>query len=922
MPVPETGRHLLRLSLAAKFEEENVKKLLLTCIALAVFGAFVLLQPVVSGAQQGGIAFYFYDDNGRLRSMVRADGQVAIYQYDASGNLLSISRQPTPSSISSFSPATGLVNTNTQVTINGSGFGATVAENRVLFNGLQAQILSATATQIMAIVPNGATTGAITVIMPTSAAISATPFTVIQPSNDLSISGFTPIIGNSGASVTITGTNFDPTPANNRVEFNGFVAAVTAGTTTSLTATVPAAATSGRIKIIAPAGVAVSEGDFFIPPSPTTISQVEVTGRMAIGETKALNITTNGRAGLFVFDGVAGDKVSVVVNSSTLEGSLTVFNPSGTSLASTSTVIGSLSGFIDVRTLPTTGTYTIRIAAASNRRGAVTFTLHRVPPDATATGTIGGAQFAIPITVPGQNAVVTFQGTTGQRLSILVPVLSNQSAIRLLDPGLTVLESMTSCCAGSLFFLERQLATSGVYRLEIDPGRMFTGNLLCQIYEAPPDLTATITVGGPPVSVQLTVPGQKARLTFSGVAGQRVGLQVTFPGIRLHTSILAPDLSRLYPANPDSFTVGEVFTDLITLPVAGVYTIILDPVAEDTGTVSSSLITIADDISATITPNGQPVSVATTTPGQKATLTFNSTAGQRFSLFVRFTSAAADPSFTVFVRDGGGLNIGRQFLGEGFVNVFSSPSPFDSTISITLDPAGTATGTFQVNLYNVPADVSGGLTFGAPLAVPITTPGQNASLTFNGVAGQKISLKIAGTAGFVGELQLFNPPSNSGLLEGISFTGEQQEVFFEPPLLPTTGIYTLSINPSQASTGAWTVTLYNVTVVNGGVITINGPAVTLDLSASGQAGELQDGELTLTVPEAGQFITVEVTNNITGCVSIEFVTADVFSFGTTASCDGNPIHFDSQEFSGGTYKIRVNPAGTSAGSVTVRVISP
>lgn len=53
------------------------------------------------------------------------------------------------------------------------------------------------------------------------------------------ITSFSPASAEVGASVTITGTNFDATPANNVVYFGGVKATVTAATTTQLTATVP-----------------------------------------------------------------------------------------------------------------------------------------------------------------------------------------------------------------------------------------------------------------------------------------------------------------------------------------------------------------------------------------------------------------------------------------------------------------------------------------------------------------------------------------------------------------------------------------------------------------------------------------------------------------------------------------------------------
>lgn len=53
------------------------------------------------------------------------------------------------------------------------------------------------------------------------------------------IDGFTPISGPVGTTVVITGSNFNPTLANNLVFFGGILATKTAGSTTSLTVTVP-----------------------------------------------------------------------------------------------------------------------------------------------------------------------------------------------------------------------------------------------------------------------------------------------------------------------------------------------------------------------------------------------------------------------------------------------------------------------------------------------------------------------------------------------------------------------------------------------------------------------------------------------------------------------------------------------------------
>lgn len=63
------------------------------------------------------------------------------------------------------------------------------------------------------------------------------------------ISGFSPASGEEGDSVIITGTNFDPLPQNNIVQFNGVNGIVTAAQSTQLTVTIPGNAKSGKISV-------------------------------------------------------------------------------------------------------------------------------------------------------------------------------------------------------------------------------------------------------------------------------------------------------------------------------------------------------------------------------------------------------------------------------------------------------------------------------------------------------------------------------------------------------------------------------------------------------------------------------------------------------------------------------------------------
>src|SRR5438093_7551519 len=75
-------------------------------------------------------------------------------------------------------------------------------------------------------------------------------------------------------------------------------------------------------------------------------------------------------------------------------------------------------GFMDVKTLPTTGTYTIVVDNYTTTTGSITLTLYNVPADFTGTITPGGASVTVTTTTPGQNGQLTFAGTAGQRISL------------------------------------------------------------------------------------------------------------------------------------------------------------------------------------------------------------------------------------------------------------------------------------------------------------------------------------------------------------------------------------------------------------------------------------------------------------------------------------------------------------------------
>lgn len=139
-------------------------------------GLLLLLSFFISiNAQQSGTTQYFYDDNGRLVAVVAPNGEAVIYDYDSAGNFLAIRRLPAGTLVLlSFSPHEGVPGDS--VVFAGAGFVA--GQTSVFFNGAAAQVTEADTTRIVAIVPNGATTGLVTISTPNGSVSTPTPFVV------------------------------------------------------------------------------------------------------------------------------------------------------------------------------------------------------------------------------------------------------------------------------------------------------------------------------------------------------------------------------------------------------------------------------------------------------------------------------------------------------------------------------------------------------------------------------------------------------------------------------------------------------------------------------------------------------------------------------------------------------------------------
>ncbi len=117
-------------------------------------------------------------------------------------------------------------------------------------------------------------------------------------------------------------------------------------------------------------------------------------------------------------------------------------------------------------------------------------------------------------------------------------------------------------------------------------------------------------------------------------------------------------------------------------------------------------------------------------------------------------------------------------------------------------------GSETLKLSSVPPDFTGTLTIGGPsVPVPATgslAPGQNGYLTFSGTQGQHITIHVSNNTINPCYVVLFDPGNN--FMNAYPVGGSPT---LDQPInsLPSTGTYTIKVDPQGPSTGSMTIAL-------------------------------------------------------------------------------------------------------------------
>ena len=501
--------------------------------------------------------------------------------------------------ITSFTPSSGPI--GTVVTVNGSNLALLPT---VKVNGTVATVK---VTSITLTIAPGTTTGPISVTTEAGTVTSLTNFTVIPAPT---ISSFAPASGRVGTVVTLTGTNLTGASA---VKFNGVAAGtISPVSATSLKATVPAGATSGKISVTTPGGTATSGETFTVVLAPIITSFTPTSG--PIGTVVTIAGTNLTGASAVKFNGVAAGTITPVsaislkatVPTGATSGKISVTTPGGTATSGeTFTVV--LAPTITSFT-PTSGPIgTVVTIAGTNLTGASAVKFNGVaattitPVSATslkATIPIGATTGKIAVTTPGGTATSSgtftvaptiryFSPTNGPIGTVVTITGTNLAGVNSVKFNGVAATTVTPVSATSLKATVPTGATTGKV-VVTTPGGMVTSIATFTVLVAPTITSFTPSIG--PIGTVVTITGTKltgaSAVKFNGVAATTI------------TPVSATSLKATVPAGA---TTGKI---AITTPGG-------------TGTSSGTFtVEVAQKITlnatiATIDPGAQRIFIAT-----------------------------------------------------------------------------------------------------------------------------------------------------------------------------------------------------------------------------------------------------------------------------------------------------------------------
>ena len=698
---------------------------------------------------------YTRDANGRVVAVTQGNGTTAQYTYDALGRTTQVGASISPGQLAlfAFTPTHGVA--GAAITIYGQGFSTSASSDTVTFNGISTAVLSASSTQLSVAVPNGATTGPISVTADGQTATSAVPFVVDDTGVPPSIIQVSPGIVTVGSTVTITGTHLDPLPGQTTVQVGGRDVALLSATDTQLRFVSSDTSSSGYVTVQTPYGQATSTTLLLVLPSGfNTASVVSSDYATVNGSSVSLSIGAANEVGAVVFNASVGSWLSL--QASTISPTTSTINYSiyapGNGVIAQGTVSASAPS-IHLPQLMAGGSYVALFqpssAGAQLAIGVQANTLLVV-----------GTPTTLVTTVPGQSQRVLFQAGAGQSLAFAMLGTNTSPANHTVSytvyaPGGLSYTSTTTSSTGIINL--GNLPMDGTYQIVIAPGSGVTGTMQMELATS---TGGTLPSSGTWSSYTAAVNDENAYLSFAATAGQNLELTLsninvpgaTTNGVEVYVynpsgTFVASDIC--YASNPASGCRISIWNTL-----AGMYSVVVVPTWG--GTASFKAQVQADVVGPALSSN-TPTTV-NLAAGQVERLTFTANAGGAVAL--QLSGVTTTPS---------GQTVAVLVFQPGAITTSDGYTSFSTTTSGTINLANLpASGTYTAMVYTgygepgsaqltVASSVAPTLSSnGTPQSDATQMAGQNAYLSFTANTGDNLELTFNNLTGAGFNVAVYN----------------------------------------------------------------------------------------------------------------------------------------------------------------------
>ena len=311
------------------------------------------------------------------------------------------------------------------------------------------------------------------------------------------------------------------------------------------------------------------------------------------------------------------------------------------------------------------------------------------------------------------------------------------------------------------------------------------------------DVALTAVIDGPVVPLTLDQPGQVGRISFDGRGGESITVTIPAPTGNAQVqvkdplgSVIATNAVNAAPASVALIATG------VGLTVDGRYTVIVASFPGGAGDFPVQVASATPPQSLSLSADGTRLDVPIASVDAKALVTADATAGQRLAFRLEVPDGSGCLQFRSVDAAGVELLAGGMCGGQAqFLDPVTVTA--DGPVVTTVEGQGGGTGTLGLQSWSV-TDLDQSVTLdGIPVTLPLETPGQAATLRFDGRAGDVLHLSGTNPAG-PNVATLLRGPDGSLLA---TVTLGDPDVATDLPPLPADGPYTLTIDPFGEAVG-------------------------------------------------------------------------------------------------------------------------